>query len=441
MFPLSELFSFSDWRSRYSKFWHYDPAKLELIDTLEQEVIKKFEHYQIPAIQLRDCLPKEAVCQVFEDTNTAGCDLNYFDLMSSSYCAGDFSLRDDWKLRESRLRNFKVLAKLRNTDFVQAVTLVSSYTRRVRALSNGWSGDILPAVSCGRAEVLKLSKEDYQTWADPVTRGFEEAARFLYGLKLFAASDIAYPIQLVALAAIFSVLGERSRNERVRSQLEQWFWSGLFGEMYTRWSEGRVAHDILEVPLWISNGPAPSTIVNASFSAEKLRRVRKRFGAVYQGLTALLRRQGAIDLHTGEAIDDVIYFEEQINSHHIFPVSWCRKQGIDAKDYNCLLNRTPISATTNKKISAKPPSVYLREFEESGITPWKLERMLHSHAIEPRFLYQDDFEGFMAARTEALLELIGKAMGRNLLREYFEQLEENSFHHNNGKNNGIYSVK
>ncbi|WP_334747259.1 DUF262 domain-containing protein [Nostoc sp.] len=118
LFPLSKVFFFSEWRSKFSKHWRYNPQKLELIDTLELEILKKFEHYQIPVIQLRDSLPKEAVCQVFEDTNTCGCDLNYFDLMSSSYCTADFSLRDDWKQRENRFKSLKVLRKLGSTDFV-----------------------------------------------------------------------------------------------------------------------------------------------------------------------------------------------------------------------------------------------------------------------------------------------------------------------------------
>ena len=50
---------------------------------------------------------------------------------------------------------------------------------------------------CRRTDVLKLEPEEYQTWADPVTRGFEEAARFLHTQKIFDATDIAYPIQSV----------------------------------------------------------------------------------------------------------------------------------------------------------------------------------------------------------------------------------------------------
>ncbi|WP_272819211.1 GmrSD restriction endonuclease domain-containing protein [Scytonema hofmannii] len=433
LFPLSKIFFFSEWRSKYSKHWQYNAQKLELLDTLELEVLKKFEHYQIPVIQLRDSLPKEAVCQVFEDTNTAGCDLNYFDLMSSSYCAGDFSLRDDWKQRESYFQSFRVLRKLRNTDFVQAVTLVASYSRRMEALKQGWNLDKLPAVACSRSDVLKLTKEEYQTWADPISKGFEEASRFLHGQKIFDADDLAYPIQLVALSAIFTVLRERSHSSEMRSILERWLWSGMLGEIYTRWHEMQAGRDVIEVPDWLGGGSLPSTITQASFSVERLLGARKRYGAFYQGLSALLRREGAIDWSTGEAINDVVYFEEQIDSHHIFPVAWCKKQGIDPKKYNCLVNHTPLSAKTNKKIGSKAPSEYLKQFELGGTSAAKLDEMLRSHLIEPATLRRNDFEGFFQARTKALLELIGKAMGKPVSLELFGELTGNEV---NGNLNG-----
>jgi hypothetical protein len=422
-FPLSKIFFFSEWRSKYSKYWQYDPQKLELIDTLELEVLKKFEHYQIPVIQLRDSLPKEAVCQVFEDTNTSGCDLNFFDLMSSSYCANDFSLRDDWKLREAQFQQFKVLRLVRNTDFLQTVALLAGYARRMEAIKKGSNLEKLPAVSCGRSDVLKISITEYSHWANKVTAGFEEAARFLHGQKIFDATDLGYPIQIVALAAILTVLGEKSRSVKSRSMLERWFWCGMFGEMYTGWHETRTGKDLVEIPLWLKHGDSlPSTIREANFTHERLLTVRKRYGAVYQGLSALLRLSGAIDWITGEEINDVLYFEEKIDSHHIFPVAWCRKQGIDPKKYNCLVNRTPLSAKTNKKIGSKAPSVYLKELEISGIPPRRLDEILRSHVIDPETLRKDDFEGFFQARTKALLTLISQAMGKCLETEFFEDL-------------------
>ena len=437
LFPLSNVFCFSQWRSEYSQFWQYDSKKLKLIDTFELEVLKKFEHYQMPVIQLRDSLPKEAVCQVFEDTNTCGCDLNYFDLMSASYCTDNFSLRDDWKHREAHLKSFKVLRHLRNTDFLQAITLVTSYTRRKSAIRAGGNRDKIPAISCRRSDVLKLTTQDYTTWADPVTRGFEEAARFLYSQKIFDANDLAYPIQLVALAALLTVLGEQSNSEQMRSQLGHWLWSGMIGEMYTRGHETRVSHDLLEVPLSLSGTIRPTTIIFANFSVQRLLSVRKRYGAVYQGVSALLRLQGAIDWSTGEEINDVLYFEQRVESHHIFPVAWCRKQGIEPKKYNSLVNRTPLSAKTNRKIGSKAPSAYLKQFEMSGTSPSRLNQMLRSHAIDPQTLRHDDFEGFFVARTQALMELIGRAMGKNLAVEPFNVSNED---YGNSNGNGHHPI-
>jgi hypothetical protein len=215
--------------------------------------------------------------------------------------------------------------------------------------------------------------------------------------------------------------------------------------MYSRAAETRVCDDLLEVPIFLSRtNPilVPRTIIYANFSVERLLSVRKRYGAVYQGLSALLRKEGAIDWSTGEEINDVLYFEQRVESHHIFPVSWCKKQRIDPKKYNSLVNRTPLSAKTNKKIGGKPPSVYLRQLEREGTSPERLDEMLRSHAIDPEMLRQDDFEGFFAARTVALLELIGKAMGRDLTVKPFEVSGEeysnsngNGFHRSIGVNN------
>jgi hypothetical protein len=102
-------------------------------------------------------------------------------------------------------------------------------------------------------------------------------------------------------------------------------------------------------------------------------------------------------------------------------VAWCRKQGIDPKKYNCLINRTPLSAKTNKKIGSKAPSVYLEKFERSGTSVKRLDEILRSHAISPKTLRQDDFEGFFQMRANNLLTLIGKAMGKSLS---FESLQD-----------------
>ncbi len=179
-FPVSQTFNFPQWRSGYCKYWKYAPDKLAVVEQFEAEVIKKFEHYQMGVFVLSEELPKEAVCYIFEENKKPQCELTYFDLLTSSYAATEFDLRSDWALREQHLAQFKVLRLLKNTDFLQAIVLSSSYARRLKALNQGCPTEKLPGVTFHREEVLNLDLEEYLQWASSITKGFESAARFLH---------------------------------------------------------------------------------------------------------------------------------------------------------------------------------------------------------------------------------------------------------------------
>lgn len=419
LFPVAQIFRYAAWRQNYCKYWNYSPIKLELIDRFEQEVVKRFEHYQIPVIQLKSELPKPAVCRVFEKTNTQGTELNFFDLATACFASEDFSLRLDWSVKEQRLKQYRVLQSLREMDFLSCVTLVATYHRRQHVINSGLSFSKLPGVACGRAEVLSLSVEEYKAFAEQVITGYEEAARFLYGLRIVTPEDLPYPIQLVALAAILTIVGYP--QEQMRSKLEQWFWSGCCCALYTSWHESRAARDMLEVPAWLMNdGGLPTTIREAIFNTTRLLSVRRKQGAIYKGVSALLRKGGAIDFATGEALSDVNVFNDPIESHHIFPVAYCKRQGIEMARYNCLVNRTPLSQLSNQKIGGKAPSQYLQELLNQGISQQRLHTILRSHLIEPETLWADDFEAFFSNRTQALLELVSRAMGKRKNSEVIE---------------------
>jgi hypothetical protein len=126
----------------------------------------------------------------------------------------------------------------------------------------------------------------------------------------------------------------------------------------------------------------------------------------FKGLNALLRRNGAIDFLSGEALSDVKFFDDTIESHHVFPVAWCQKQGLETSRYNCLVNRTPLSEATN-----------LGKLQQQGISKKRLDSILRSHLIEPATLWNDDFEAFFELRTQALLDLISTAMGKPITPE------------------------
>jgi hypothetical protein len=421
LFPVAMVFKFVTWRTGYCKYWNYDTEKVELLNRFELEIIKKFEHYQMPIILLRSELPKEAVCRVFEKVNTVNSTLTFFDLLTASFASEDFSLREDWEVRCKQLRQHPVFRHLRDTDFLQSVTLVATYNHRQQVLAqlaqqeqtHETNREKLPGVGCGRSEVLRLAIEDYQRWVEPVMKSYEETARFLHSQKIYAAGDLAYPIQVVALVGIFTVIGSISISDPIRLNLQRWFWAGIFGESYTGPHEFRAAKDILEIPSWLlGSGPPPSTITGSRvLTVQRLREVKREHGAIFKGMCALIRRHGAIDFATGQALMDVQFFNDPIETHHIFPVAYCRQQGISSDLYNSLINRTPLSSQTNKAIGGKAPSSYLAKLEQQGISRQRLNEILRSHLIEPDTLWSDDFDAFLETRAQALLALVEEAMG------------------------------
>jgi len=76
LFPINRIFKSAEWRQAYNKHWNYAPEKIQLYDAFESDVIKRFEQYQVPVIELKKETPKEAVCLVFERVNTGGVALN-----------------------------------------------------------------------------------------------------------------------------------------------------------------------------------------------------------------------------------------------------------------------------------------------------------------------------------------------------------------------------
>ena len=92
-------------------------------------ILNAFRSYQLPVITLDKETTKEAVCLVFEKVNTGGVPLSVFELVTATFAAEGFNLRDDWlgseprgvEGRHERLANESILAGIEPTDFLQAV--------------------------------------------------------------------------------------------------------------------------------------------------------------------------------------------------------------------------------------------------------------------------------------------------------------------------------
>lgn len=421
-FPLDQIFEAASWRRQFGDYWNHTAEKSGFYDDFEERIIERFKEYQLPVIELDKDTSKEAVCLVFEKVNTGGVTLTVFELVTASFAANDFRLRDDWAARSERLRSSQaVLAGVESDQFLQVVTLLATLGHQRSFLSQHPDHDRPPAVGCRRRDILRLSLDDYQRWADAAEDGLVRAGKFLGLQHVFRRADIPYQTQLVPLAAILAALGDTADAGAAHEKIVRWFWCGVLGEMYGGSVETVFARDVVEVVDWIEgSGDIPSTVRDASFQANRLLTLRTRNSAAYKGIHALLMRTGSLDFRTAKPLLFTVFDEEAIDIHHIFPKKWCdsQRQPIPATKYNSIINKTAISSSTNRIIGGRAPSAYLPALEakfEIGRT--QLDDTLKSHAVEPDLLRADAFWDFYAARAESLLRLIEGAMGKEIARD------------------------
>ena len=433
MFPVSHVFDWDTWQDGYNDYWSGEAHKdeREKFRTFKKYVLENFKMYRVPVIALDRSTSKEAVCVVFEKVNTGGKALDAFELVTAMYAASGHELRKDWygdegaKGRHQRLADTLrladsdsgILAGVGNTDFLQAVSLFFTRERRRLAEQAGKEGKELPAVSGNRQALLDLPLEAYKKYEMQVERGFIQAAKFLHTLHIYRIFDLPYQSQIVPLAAILADIGDAWEHEANRAKLIQWYWNGVFGELYGSAVESRIAKDFMEVPVWLQGGSPPSTVSETMFRADRLKSMRMRLSAAYKGVNALLMKEGAQDFRSGQKFDHTVFFGENVDIHHIFPQDWCKSKGIKPAIFDSIINKTPLSYRTNRIIGGIAPSEYLARLETGNtstppISSESLDHFLQSHLIDPTLLRADRFDDFMADRQNRLLSLIEKAMGK-----------------------------
>lgn len=437
MFPFRHVFDYKAWEWGFHDHWNRSHEQMLLFLDFERKVLENFSHYSVPVITLDKDTPIEAVCLVFEKVNTGGKSLDTFELLTAMYAADRFNLRDDWfgshgtegrqrsrrtEGRRQRLREFNTLRRVSGVDFLQVVSLLHTKDQWTRRKADGIKGRDLPAVTATRLSLLRLPLSAYRQYAGSAEEGLGNAAKFLHSLNIFDVKELPYPSQLVPLAAIIAELGAQWEDAAIRTRLMRWFWSGVFGEQYGSATETRFARDMVEVPAWLAGRGTSSTVDDAVFSVDRLDSLRTRQSAAYKGVSALLMEKGAKDFRTGQEYGLSVFFDESVDIHHIFPKKWCEGADIDAKRYNSIINKTPLSGRTNRMLGGNAPSKYLEKIESGAtsagpISPEIVNHHLETHLIVPDCLRNDDFQTFWDQRKEALIGMVEDAMGKAAFRE------------------------
>jgi hypothetical protein len=431
MFPMDQVFDEDDWIYGWRDYWRARDIDVNDTERSLKRIIRTIQKYEMPVIRLLKDNGREAVCTIFEKVNVGGVKLDAFELVTAIYAGSDFDLREDWSGtaqlhgRLGRIRasthEHGVHAELKPVDFLQACTVLHTMDEREKAARDGKEGLDLPQVTCRRDALLKLPLDAYQNHAPAVEQGYIEAGSFLNDQKIFWSRDLPYPAQVAVIAALFARLGKTARHVGHYQKLAQWFWSVVLGEYYGSATETKIARDVAELTAWLNDGPSPRTLNETLFQLSRLKSLRSRGSAAYKGFHALLMRQGCRDFLSGKPVELMTVFSNPLDIHHIFPRAWCDARGIAPARYNSIINKTALSAQTNRIIGGRAPSAYLDDIRKrSGQSDAELDAILGTHLINSAFLRSDDFEAFFEDRARRLGQLASEAMGRDIMHDWLQ---------------------
>src|SRR5690606_22377471 len=280
MFPCDQILNSDEWEEALQK---YAPDSFLTYMNFRREVINAFRNYQLPIIELKKETTKEAVCLVFEKVNTGGVQLSVFELVTASYAADGYNLRDDWfgseirsiDSRQKRIAQEDLLKKLEATDFLQAITLLHTQERKQGDIAEGKQGKQIRPTSAKRSAVLELPLTAYTHWVDAVEEGFRQASFFLRKECFYSERELPYRTQIIPLAAVMTLLKERWREPVIYQKLSRWFWCGVLGELYGGAVETRMANDLDDLLAWFDDDALlPRTVSEANFQPERLESLR-----------------------------------------------------------------------------------------------------------------------------------------------------------------------
>jgi hypothetical protein len=283
-------------------------------------------------------------------------------------------------------------------------------TSRPAALLEADGEDLHDVLTLAR----RLAEQDLPP-SEIAGRGLEAVHRtvtFLEGQHVQRSTPLPWRRSVLPLAALVTVLGSDLDTPDVADRLRQWFWTTLFtAKPRPDTGAGPELRASLE---WIRDGNARSaTTLDAACQPEGLlsSRAWSRIGSA----TFLVQlAAGARDLVTGQP------FHDQPGSrppaaHWLFPVAWCRTNGVEPAVAICVINRIPLTSTRLKLVTdGLPPSRIFPRLADS-LRAWDadVDKCLSSHGLFNRDALLHDHPGVLHERAAWLAALIRDATGLN----------------------------
>ncbi|MDF2116210.1 DUF262 domain-containing protein [Roseiarcaceae bacterium H3SJ34-1] len=370
--------------SAYPETFH---AKLD-------EYKQRIQSYDFSIIEVRD-VPIDVATEIFTRINVGGKPLSLFEIM----VAKTYDEKKGFDLSE---RFDALIASLQPIDYetVSDATILQLIS-------------LILAADCKKQTILKLSKTKFIDIWDEAIDGFERAVEYFRGTYRIPVSHLLpYNTLLVPFAYYFYMHPDKPDAVQ-KSLLEDFFWRCALGGRYSSSVESKLAQDIKRVDAilagkspdydWAIDVSPEFLIENGWFNAGR---------SFVKAILSLYAYHEPKSFNDNARINIQNNWLKQSNSknyHHFFPKAHLSKQGVSDAEINNVLNITIVDDYLNKrKIRARPPSDYMKEFGNSNLD---LDSAMRSHLIgdlDDFGIWGDDYPTFIRKRAEAVSDELRK---------------------------------
>ncbi len=343
------------------------------------------------------------VCVIFEKLNSTGVRLGVYDLLTARLYRFNIDMHSLWQEAmedHARLADFSGGKPDQYGVFVlRTIGLLRRLEVRTKTLIN-------------------LRPENFEDDWRRAVRSLEKALQRLTstqegGFGVFDQKWQPYTTLLPVLAVALDWLEREDGDAGAYEDLQAWYWGSVFGERYTGSVETVTYRDSIDLLRRFTDPTFVPTafreiqqriLQNQSFSFL----YRDRTSSPYKGIMNLVALRGARDFSNGDTVE----FHE-LEDHHIFPKAHLREdQSISAsKELNTIVNRTLITARTNRAISRKRPSQYVVDLMPKD----RCRQILSSHFIgeaAQQAMLDDDYDAFRVSRDEILVREVRHRVAR-----------------------------
>jgi hypothetical protein len=359
-----------------------------------EELFNRFADYKIATVTLLE-MSIEAVAPIFERINSKGTPLTIVDLMRAATWSEDFDLFDAIGSITSEL-NFKNFGGIDRKAILRSLSA---------AAGGGFSESSIDNLRKHPPKVLQKAVDDTK-------RAYLRTADFL-STELHIAGDASLPYlnQAVVLAEIF-----RQIETPTAAQLKEvgkWFWRTAASGYFGGWNTGNMSADQLATQRFAagttqeieSSASTPGTSIwsNQQFRSN---------AAHSKILVLILSFNRPVDLLTGQKIDvdKALYQGNTKEFHHFFPRNFLTAaKGVSARRANVLANIIMLTAGSNKIITNRAPSDYLKQVEAA--LGDRMPDALAANLISPKAFkaaVSDDYEAYIAARSETIADRVAE---------------------------------